>query len=264
MTSLIFYEPQDGGLCRKHALNAYFGSSKITTSAFNDYIKKFDEKMRELYNIHEKTSASEFDMVSGNQCTLVGFILRSFGIYTRYFHINSMYNKKFIIDEDVNFIFVYNMNHIWGIKKHENVWFTVDSLSGVRAYDINQLTTTLNIGFLVPTTAKKEYFRNITLIKSIFDENKITTTDELSKYFISLHEKKLSLGDLEVPFNICVDILDSKREASEGIERFKDLIITIEKCKDFIKNLYHDKRSINNMELVTKSFPILLFKILGK
>ena len=68
MTS-IFYEPQDGGLCRKHALNGYFGYSKITTEIFNKYIREYDTTMQDLYNTDKKITAADFDMINGNQTT---------------------------------------------------------------------------------------------------------------------------------------------------------------------------------------------------
>ena len=48
----IFWERQEGKLCRKHSLNAYFGCAKISTPKFIEYCTQYNEY------IYEVTSSS--------------------------------------------------------------------------------------------------------------------------------------------------------------------------------------------------------------
>ena len=47
----IFWERQEGKLCRKHSLNAYFGCAKISTPKFIEYCTQYNEYIYEKYNM---------------------------------------------------------------------------------------------------------------------------------------------------------------------------------------------------------------------
>ena len=57
----LFIEQQIGGLCRMHALNAFFGKAKISTHDFDQYCYDFDQENKK-YN--STISCHEFDIVN--------------------------------------------------------------------------------------------------------------------------------------------------------------------------------------------------------
>ena len=50
----LFYEHQDGILCRKHVINAYFGYEKITVSDFYKFQDIYDIEYKKKFNIQVK------------------------------------------------------------------------------------------------------------------------------------------------------------------------------------------------------------------
>lgn len=200
MAASIYYEKQKGGLCRLHALNAYFGKHEITQDRFNKFKFEYDIEYKKKYDL--PTSCSSFDIVNSDQNNIIGFILRHYGICTRYYAINQMYKKKLVVSD---FFFIYNPTHIYGCRKVGNMYFTVDSMSGVKPTQLHKLTRQQNIGFIVPVDADVEYNRNRDIIKKEIS-GFLNPTD----YLITYINKKIPLGNIEVPLSICMDIIYMK------------------------------------------------------
>ena len=87
----LFVEQQNGGLCRMHALNAFFGYAKINSNLFDKYCNEFDKENKK-YNL--TTSCKEFDLINSNQSNIISYILKRHGIWTQYFALNQLYNKS--------------------------------------------------------------------------------------------------------------------------------------------------------------------------
>ena len=153
----IYWERQEGSLCRKHSLNAYFGCAKISTSEFTNYCKEYDDYIFDKYDIKINTLTNDY--VLSNDIGLLSYIIRKVsGIYCFHFPINHIketvkkLNLKDIhsfFDEN-NFIFGYNHDHVWGFKKKDGRWKKVDSLSGISDINIKSIIDDKNIGFIIP------------------------------------------------------------------------------------------------------------------
>jgi hypothetical protein len=203
----IFFEPQSGGLCRLHSINGYFGSSKITQSEFQIYVNDYDLEYKTKYNLD--ISCELFDVVSSDQTNIVNYILKRHGIYSRYYALNQIYGKS--IQQNIieilrgEYFFIYNESHIWGCRIYNNQWYKVDSIGGVSSININSLQHTKNIGFIVPVDIKNEFYRNLKIIKNIFNDD----VNSIEEYLITQNNEKKILGDLEIPLNLCMDILQT-------------------------------------------------------
>jgi hypothetical protein len=264
MSSSIFYEPQDGILCRKHAINAFFGYSKLSTSDFVNYCREYDEYMESIYpdkyNI-KRPSSQDFDPLSADQVTLVSFILKKYDIYLRFIQRNYFYGKTLDIScLKGNFIFVYNDTHIWGIIKKDEKWYKVDSIGGVSEFNIHSLTSIQNIGLYIPVDPRLEYYWHLNKIKSILTDNKVITKDDLITYLIQLHNKKLLLNNLEIPLNICIDLLDFKKENKQN-PKYKEISDLIIDFRTFAKELY--RNNLLNITFITKYLPDIIIRLIN-
>jgi hypothetical protein len=249
----IFYECQIGGLCRLHSINGFFGESKVSIEQFNKFSEKLDKYIGDKF--HEESHCLKFDSVSSDHNILVSFILKHYGIYSRYLPINSLFQNpqqlhKNLNDLKGNYFFVFNSSHIWGIRKCNKVWYTVDSLNGVHSFNINTLTNMQNVSFLFPVVPKDEFYRNVKLIQDILKKNigdiKKNTLIKIKIYLSEINDKHLILGDLEVPIGITLDILDVVYDNTSNCpEHFKSIKKMIEKYRDFLFQFtpseYHNK-----------------------
>jgi hypothetical protein len=211
----IFYELQRGGLCRLHSINGFFGEAKVSTEQFNEFSKKMDKYIGDKF--HEESHCLKFDSVSSDHNILVSFILKHYGVYSRYLHMNSLFQnpkqlQNNLNDLNGNYFFVFNAGHIWGIRRFNNKWYKVDSLSGVQTFQVNTLTNLRDVSFLFPVIPKDEFYRNLKTIQSILKRDitdiEINTLDKIKTYLGEINEKQLILGDLEVPLGVTMDILD--------------------------------------------------------
>jgi hypothetical protein len=277
----IFYEQQRGGLCRLHSINGYFGEAKITTEKFTEYSKELDKYIKEKF--HEESHCMKFDSVSSDHNILVTFILKHYGVYPRYLHVNSAYGgdklKEHLKDLHGDYFFMYNSEHIWGIRRKDNKWYRVDSLNGVRPCNVDSLGNQKNVGFLIPVVPKTEFFRNVEKIQFILKRdipeldpaNFAKTLEQLKKYLGELSDKEIILGDLEIPLGVSMDILDvvygkvgdykkSGPETDFKKEEFKPIEHIIKQYDEFLFNFtpshYHDK------ELKLKYLPNTLMTLM--
>lgn len=255
----IFYENQCGGLCRLHSLNAFFEGSKLSQDDFQRYISIYDQYIKTRFNI--ETSSASFDLISSDQTTLVSFILKHFKVHTRYYALNTIYGKN--LDADIttaDFIFIFNSNHIWGIRKKDGTHYTVDSMSGVRPFNINSLRDIKDIGLLVPVSLKKEWEKQIHNINDILDKNIIKNKQQLCEYLIRLHDDKKILGDLEIPIGVSISILETNIRGLSGVE-FKKIDDLIKKYNLFITTF--TRGNYNNIQLILDNIPDIIFDLMS-
>jgi hypothetical protein len=242
-----------------HSINAFLGGPFIKESDFNSYITEYDKFMRDMYNIDSKISARDFDLVNSNQTNLVSYILKKKGYYTRYYALNTLYGKKLdTSDLKGDFIFVFNSGHIWGYKKSGGQWYVVDSLSGVRLSDISSLSTTRDIGVIMPVNGRDEYYRNVAIIRSILDSNKVYNESQLIDFLKTQYAKKIMLGDLEIPLNLCIDILDSKSDIS--IPKYIGIKELVTDYYDFLSK--YVRGNILNVDLACLYIPSIIFRMI--
>lgn len=256
--SSIFYERQSGGLCRMHALNAFFGRSKITPDTFQKYISEYDKYLRERFNVH--TSSSLFDLINSDQTNLVSFILKKHKIHVRYYALNTLHRKP--LDPEISnaqFIFVYNFGHIWGVKKREGKHYKVDSLSGVSAFNINSLTNTRDIGIMIPIALKYEWDKKVDEIKEILSRERIKFKPQLKLYFVKLHKEKRILGNLEIPLGVAMSILETNMSDPPKPE-FQIITDLIHRYNSFLS--VFTKGNYNKIGLILDHVPDIIFDLI--
>ena len=209
----IYCEHQRGGLCRLHAINAFFGGPQISEAEFKQYAKEMDL----LKSKYDESNCLEFDSVSSNHNMLVTYILKKFGYVTRYLPISldiGSHKRRACLHQNIedlvcDFFFIYNSNHIWGARRVSDVWYIVDSISGVRRASLASMESA-NTGFIIPVDAQAEFRRNVTEIRGILDCNNVThDVGAISLYISEINAKGLILGDLEVPLSLTIDILET-------------------------------------------------------
>jgi hypothetical protein len=141
----IYWEQQRGGLCRLHALNAFFGYARLNENDFYNLSNEFDK--RQLYLFRQTCSAQNYDVVGSDQMNLVSYILSKFGVATKYFALNERPSQI----DGVDRFFVYDMGHIWLMLNDNNDgWKKVDSLSGVSPLNLDRCFAQKNVGYMVP------------------------------------------------------------------------------------------------------------------
>lgn len=214
--TLPFCEPQVGGNCRIHALNAFYGSSRINTSQFNKYTKAYDAE----YKRANVPPCQQWDTVLSNQENIIAYILRvSDGLGTLYIapgqitcdrtrRVLACDRLTQIIDHRIGACFVFNENHIWLLKYHNNQWFSIDSISGVKSCDPNSLMKDPSLGFMsvlskptcvcVMNRIQTKIKNTLTLlVDPPMDENKYGQ-EQIAKVVLKSLESKRVLADFEI------------------------------------------------------------------
>jgi hypothetical protein len=255
----IFYESQQGGLCRLHSINGFFGEAKLSSEQFNEFSKKMDKYIGNKF--HEESHCLKFDSVSSDHNILVSFILKHYGVYCRYLHMNSLFQnpkqlQKNLDDLKGNYFFVFNSVHIWGVRHFNNKWYKVDSLSGVHPFQVNTLVNLRDVSFLFPVVPKGEFYKNVETIQSILRRDiidiEINPLTKIKMYLSEISDKQLILGDLEVPLSVTMDILDVvlehkvlRSETDFIKDQFKPIDKIIRQYASFLfqftPNKYHSK-----------------------
>jgi len=188
----IYYERQKGGLCRMHALNAFFGKPAIKEMEFPVLCKEYDAYLEKTGRIHEATSeVLKNDTVGSNQHTIISYILKKYN-YINCIYVPMNYLPRILKDRgmnsitdliyDTDFIFMFNEGHIWGIRKKDNDWYNVDSVSGVRRTNILACNATKNVGFIIPRSIKspavmKDLKHYISQIEKHLQEHQVFTKE---------------------------------------------------------------------------------------
>lgn len=278
----IYYQRQQGGLCRMHAINAFFGYEKLSSRQFYKFIKEYDSVLKLRFNV--SISCEKFDLVNSDQHTLVSYILKRHKIYARYYALNAVYGKP--IDQETitqckyNFIFVYNQFHIWGMKQHQGQWYKVDSMSGVRKYPLSNLYHEKNIGLIIPLNMKYEFEKKrqeiqTTLLKEgisivinqqslvhdqVKQKSRQNNENDICKYVIKLNKEKQILGDLEIPLGVAIDILETNIRTPHS-SKFKRIYDLVERYNFFIQ--IFTKGNYNNISLISQHIPWIIYELLS-
>lgn len=252
----IYYQPQSGGLCRMHSLNAYFEHAKIMPQEFDKYQNEYDEEYKKKYNF--QSSCKSFDIVGSDQKNVVSYILKKHNVYTRYYAMNQLHGKNIndnivkILDGD--FFFQYNEGHIWGNRRKDNKWYSVNSMGGVRPININSLSGQKNIGFIVPVDIQTEFYRNLQIIKDLL--NNATSTSEIIKFLSQNNKEKKILGDMEIPLSICMDILETNLLSKSNAKEFNPIQYQVELYNEFLSQF--TKGRYTDLKLIVRYLPTII------
>lgn len=260
----MYYENQSGGLCRLHSINAYFGEAKINENQFNAYMAEYDAEYKIKFNF--ESSCKNFDMVSSDQKNIIGYILKKHNVYTKFYALNEIYGKS--IQENIlkflkgNYFFIYNEGHIYGARRKcessGDLWFYVDSLSGVRSMNIESLSYEKNIGFIIPVNIQQEFYYNLKIIKCILGNTHGKSLENIKEHLIQKNKEKLILGYLELPLSICMDILETNLIKKNDPE-FLPIKHQVIKYNEFISQF--TKGKYNDIDLILNFLPETLYNL---
>lgn len=262
----IFWEKQQSGLCRMHAINAFYGYKKYNIDEFNLLCNEYDTEKNKLYN--GIISCKLFDLIYSDQQNIISYIIHKTH-YTKYYPINYIYLNKISKDDfycihndaDLTSFFIYNDAHIWLIKKHSNKWYNVDSISGVSELNCvniyEYIKSIKNAGFIIMVNHILYFYSNLKLIKQ-----EIKDTLFIQDYLKKKNKEKQILGDIEVPLNICIDILKYvliKKSKEEQNNIFLPIKNITDSYDIFIKKFTYS--NYNNIELILEFLPSVLTKL---
>ena len=263
----IYYERQRGGLCKLHSINAYFGKHEIKDEEFVKYKKEYVDEYKKKFNTIPSTDSD--DCINSDQTTVISYILKKYNIYTKFYGLNSLFKKdikKNILDIlEGEFFFIYNINHIYGIRKKNNVWYSVDSIAGVKIININTLKNTKNVGFIVPVNKKDELYRNLYKLKKEINIDTINLENRLQKikdYIIKLDSENKILGEIEVPLSVIIDImqtnLDYKNSKSQKctLEMYDPIKNLVDRYNEFLPKFSNN--NYKNIKLKLEYLPDII------
>ena len=241
----IYYERQRGGMCRLHSLNAYLGGPVYSDSMFWEAANEFDISQKNKFGI--TMSSRSFDLVNSDQRTLISFILRTRNIYTKYVAINT--HEKHVEEAlESGAFFVFNVDHIWIVKKNKGQWYKVDSIGGIRRINPSQLKREKNIGFMIPIHDLQREFNN--LADAIHND---VRGDALT-FIQENHANKKILGDVEVYLGAMMDVLRVQLADRSG---FKAINTLIDRYDKFVQELCTHKR-YTDLHFLEKNVPWIL------
>lgn len=137
----LFFQKQkdykDG--CRIYAINNLIERKALSEKTFNKYCLEFDR----IYKC--KGTQKFFFLASDNN--IISFILSKFKVSTTYYPPNSIKSIEYLLETTTRFI-VFSSQHIWCCRKHNNVWYSFDSIqnspSKLRPKELN-----IKFGYIV-------------------------------------------------------------------------------------------------------------------
>ena len=132
-----YFQPQSGGLCRKHALNAYLGGPVIADGVFKYLCDVFDGEHGHPQGTTAKAGTVYFEDAGAydDSCdNVLSFILHTAaGVDTILLPIG----KGHCLDTEARALQVtsalaFNKGHVWYMRLTDEGWYHVDSMSGIR------------------------------------------------------------------------------------------------------------------------------------
>ena len=121
-----YFQSQQGGLCRKHAINNFLGNECLTTNQFYKLCDEYDN----IYSKDIGISCKNYDYFT-NGINVNGYFMEKMNYPTLTLDNKDLLSLKPIFEKLLPFIkgfFIFNTCHIWTIKKEDNIWFELDSL----------------------------------------------------------------------------------------------------------------------------------------
>lgn len=250
----IYWERQRGGLCRLHSINAYFGKPTCSDDAFYKAANEFDNIQKTQFGT--TISCRTFDLINSDQRNLVSYILSKYGIYVRYVAINLHATH---IEDAINSgcFFVFNLNHIWVMKKKDDQWYKVDSMSGVSNFNPTRLRGEKNIGIMIPIA---NLAAEATQLSKQID---IAIDGDVLNFLKINHAAKKILDNVEVYLGALVEILRVQLAGREGFVFIEEII---QRYNSFVRTLcvqhrYSDLAFLNAnvppiLAAVSRLFPV--------
>lgn len=251
----IYYERQQGGLCRMHSVNAFFQEPRISIKDFNSHISDYDAYMRKKYNI--STTSKSFDLVGADQTNIVGWILQQYGYYCRFYALNSFYRGTLDhLAYTSPFVFVYNENHIWGIMLKNQRHYKVDSIGGVHPFNMGDMIGIKNIGMMIPVGFECEWDKRISDISQILTTENIDTQGDMIMYLNMLYNNNMILGDMEIHIGVAIRVLELQL-VNKDHDKYHALVTLVNMYNDFVE--LFSKCRYNDIKLILRYIPDIVF-----
>lgn len=132
----MYVEKQQGNMCRKHALNAFFGGAILQWGDVERHAENFEY----FYNLPSTNNMkNDIDFFNSDGSSLLTWIADQ--IDPNYFYMVLPCGKvdqwleelkydsvEDLIEETPN-VMVFNKDHVYSIKKKDHKWYVLDSLS---------------------------------------------------------------------------------------------------------------------------------------
>lgn len=241
----LYWESQVKDLCRKHSLNAYLGRKEISERDFEKLCDTYDKFIKHFYG--EIVISRNYDI---------------FPAYSLISYVVHLYDKKysFFIPYDLlkretdpleklvhksTSIFVFNHNHVYLLKFHNNKWHKIDSLSGIVVVNLSQYRRGSRMGFIIPRLDEHldfdiKYYTDKTNL--FLQKHNIKTDLDLRHWLATNFQHKL-LDDLEIHLANLMLIYKQLHDAkSTRIEKF-------------LRVFYQDKLDFDH---VYRNLPLIL------
>lgn len=155
MSHEIYREQQQGGNCRKHAVNAYLSYRNhpiLTMPQWQSHMNEFAKQWS-----HTGLDPTSWDFFGPAQENIITHICHTLtNVWSRvvpYSHIQKYISTHDIDMADEHFIFVFSASHIWGVRYHKGSWWLVDSMRPIsQISDIKQYMISLGRihGLVIP------------------------------------------------------------------------------------------------------------------
>jgi hypothetical protein len=112
-----------------------------------------------------------------------------------------------------------------------------------------------NMGYIFIVDIKKEFYRNLKIIKKILDDT--SSPEEIKNYLVQKNSEKKILGELEIPLGICMDILET--QLFNQTRDFNPITTQVKSYNEFICQFTNGK--YNDIELILKYLPDILYNL---
>ena len=271
----IYYEPQSGGLCRKHSINAFYGMSEISTEEFYKYCTEFDKYIKDIYD--EDIDTLSNDIITSNHLNVITYILMKrsdiYSVYIAPFTLQNFIKERNInslddIVRSTDFIFVLNYGHVWGIRKKNNKWYTIDSLSGVHYFSDSLSNLDSTKGYILIRSKKDLVYDidcNKKIITTYLQNNGVNFRKKtcLINFLKKLNREKKLLDNLEVPLATSYYYIDGLLKTSCLLNKIDDDCKKIKKMVGYYKKFHWTwEREKLNIDNTIKYVPYLIIKLL--
>ena len=268
MAHEIYWERQrHPDLCRLYAINAFYGENYINETQFREFCNLYNKEYPDCV-IPTSAKPGHIDShvyynVPSNNITIIHYILGFTGFKCEYVPPknsgetcmslkNILTTNNISIEEyigDSEWIFVFNQSHTWGMKKLNNIWYKVDSISGVSECKLKTLYgKSDNLGLIIPRSKDdlvKILIRHKNYIRKFMDENEIKILPKFQEYMHEQRKKGYPIGDLEVPIFVYAELITGiSLENEKIVSLYKTIKDKMRKNEDLSYELYIIANSI--------------------
>lgn len=214
----MYREQQEGGLCRMHAINAFFSKRKYTRAQFQGLLSEFKQYLKDS-GFSGHCDVDSYDLFHESRETIMSYALKRNGIFSTLVPIRHIQKRTDWASLARDFVFVFNQSHVWGVRLGHDGWYLIDSMRPIQRLGcLNAYAKSLGDqhGMVIPRhrhDAIDEFGRHVDMAHSIIDSG-------LEAYCT----KMSGLGDLDSYLSIAAETLQyAYGDFSREIQIFKQV-----------------------------------------